>query len=115
MKLKFGGQLIEPAVSPSSGIGEAKTDVPADRGAVPPGVLRHQRGTRGSFKNSTLGNVRSDLTGCPTRTHQCTSALVSRDEMILREPLVERNLPQIRLNFVCFCPTQNGQDKAILS
>ena len=52
MKLKFGGQLIEPAVSPSSGIGEAKTDVPADRGAVPPGVSYGTREAHGALSRT---------------------------------------------------------------
>jgi hypothetical protein len=43
------------------------------------------------------------------------SALESRDEMILREPLVERNLTQIRLNFHVLLLLQNGQHMPILS
>jgi hypothetical protein len=43
------------------------------------------------------------------------SALVSRDEMILREPLVEQNLALIRLNFHVLLLPQNGQHMPILS
>ncbi len=66
----------------------------------------------GTLRSITFAAILPGVT--PERTNDC-SALVSRDDVILREPLVERNLTQIRLNFHVLLLPQNGKDKAILS
>ena len=85
MKLKFGEQLIEPAVRRLH-------------------ALRRHRFRQ--LRNSALGNVRTILPGVPAeRTHVLVRVGVQgRDDFA--QPLVERNLTQIRLNFMCFCLTK---------